>query len=112
MEGRASRPSGAGTRDAPLAGLDFLRRGDELCGLGSALAQLFERAAERLAVCLRLRLLADSQSQPVHRFREPLGKVNQDYQESACSFQMEREFPERFSSSISVVMRARYSDDA
>src|SRR5450759_4630558 len=56
------------------------RHAEELSRLGGALAQLFERSAERLTVCLHLRLLADDQGEPVYGFGEAIGKIDQDYQ--------------------------------
>src|SRR6266852_6951226 len=69
MKGRASRPS---------SGLSSCI--DKLCRFTGALAQFFERAAQRLTIGLRFRLLADGQCQTVNGLGEALGEVDEDYQ--------------------------------
>src|SRR5450631_1326932 len=71
-----------GVSAIPLAicAIGSLRGGDNFCGFGGAPPQLFERAAERLTVALRLRLPADDQGEAVYGFREVLAKVDEDYQ--------------------------------
>ncbi len=63
-----------------------LRFDDKLCRFSGALAQLFERAAERLAASLRLQSLANGQGEPVNGFSEPLGEVDEDHQGIGVQF--------------------------
>ena len=63
-------------------------------------------APQRFTVCLRLRLLADGHGEPVNGFRKALGEIDEDDQRIGVQLPDRREFRERLSSSISVVMRA------